>query len=175
MWVYKKNSDNSARYVLGEINQASKKPLVCIGVNPSTAEPDHLDNTLTSVRNHSRLNQFDSWIMFNLYPQRATDPNKLHRALDEKAHKKNLAHIKEILGTHSNVTVWAAWGGLIAKRPFLKKCLEGIVEVIKPHPVKWVCRGKLVADKHPHHPLYLKRDLPFQPFDIERYLEKIKE
>ena len=34
------------RYILGT---AGKKPLITIGINPSTAEPDNLDNTLKSV------------------------------------------------------------------------------------------------------------------------------
>jgi len=54
-WLYEKNSDNSARYILGE---AGKKPLVCIGINPSTTEPNNLDRTLTNVKRISELNGY---------------------------------------------------------------------------------------------------------------------
>lgn len=41
-WLYEHNDDNSARYVLGTVGE---NPLVCFGVNPSTAEPNALDAT----------------------------------------------------------------------------------------------------------------------------------
>ena len=60
------------RYVLGRVG---RRPLVCIGINPSTAQPGALDPTLKSVERLANANGFDSWIMFNVYPQRATNPN----------------------------------------------------------------------------------------------------
>lgn len=168
MWIYKNNDDNSVRFILGE---DGKSPLVCFGVNPSTAEPDKLDNTLRSVRNNSLRRNYDGWIMFNLYPQRATNPRKLHLELDKDIHRKNLAHIKNVFCSNPKLTVWAAWGGLIEKRPFLKECFKDIVKIIKPYKAQWVCRGNLVAKKHPHHPLYLRNDLAFRPFDVEGYLK----
>ncbi|MBI5150269.1 MAG: DUF1643 domain-containing protein [Candidatus Omnitrophica bacterium] len=115
MWIYKNNEDNSVRFILGE---DGKNPLVCFGVNPSTAEPDKLDNTLRSVRNNSLRRNYDGWIMLNLYPQRATNPRGLSLELDKNIHKKNLAHIKDVFCSNPKLTVWAAWGGLIEKRPF---------------------------------------------------------
>ena len=45
-WLYAPNFYSEYRYILGT---RGKNPLICIGVNPSTAEPDNLDNTLKSV------------------------------------------------------------------------------------------------------------------------------
>ena len=45
-WLYAPNFYSEYRYILGT---RGKNPLICIGINPSTAEPDHLDNTLKSV------------------------------------------------------------------------------------------------------------------------------
>jgi hypothetical protein len=45
-WLYENNEDNTVRYILGT---KGKKPLLCFGINPSTAEPEKLDNTLKSV------------------------------------------------------------------------------------------------------------------------------
>ena len=45
-----------------------RRPLVCIGINPSTAQPGALDPTLKSVERLANANGFDSWIMFNVYP-----------------------------------------------------------------------------------------------------------
>ena len=70
-WLYEKNRNNTARYILGE---TGKKPLVCVGINPSTAAPNNLDRTLTNVKRFSELNGYDGWLMLNVYPQRSTDP-----------------------------------------------------------------------------------------------------
>ena len=59
--------------------------LSALGVNPSTAEPDHLDNTLKSVERIALGNGYDSFIMFNVYPQRATRPQDMARERDEPA------------------------------------------------------------------------------------------
>ena len=34
----------------------------------------------------------------------------------------------------------------------------------------WVCAGRLSKAGHPHHPLYLRKDEAFRPFDIGGYL-----
>ena len=41
-WIYAPNFYSEYRYILGT---RGKNPLICIGINPSTAEPDNLDNT----------------------------------------------------------------------------------------------------------------------------------
>ena len=46
IWYYEPHTYQSYRYVLGRVG---KHPLVCIGINPSTAQPGALDPTLKSV------------------------------------------------------------------------------------------------------------------------------
>lgn len=92
-WKYKINEDNTYRFILGT---KGKNPLVVFGINPSTAEPNNLDRTLIQVRNRSIKYGFDSWIMFNIYPQRATDPNLLDLILNNEMHKTNLKEIKKL-------------------------------------------------------------------------------
>ena len=74
LWYYEPHTYQPYRYVLGRVG---RHPLVCIGINPSTAQPGALDPTLKSVERLANANDFDSWIMFNVYPQRATDPNDM--------------------------------------------------------------------------------------------------
>ena len=45
-WLYAPNFYSEYRYILGT---RGKNPLICIGINPSTAKPGDLDNTLKSV------------------------------------------------------------------------------------------------------------------------------
>ena len=165
-WIYEKNADNSCRYILGT---EGVKPLICFGINPSTAEPGKLDNTMKSVDRISKANGYDSWIMLNIYLQRATDPNHMCKERDLKMAKENLLHIERVLKC-GNVDIWAAWGTVINKRPYLFECLNEIVELSKEYSCRWHRAGKLTKHGHPHHPLYLKRSEELLPFDIDSYM-----
>ena len=87
-WLYAPNFYSEYRYILGTRGQ---RPLICIGVNPSTARPDALDNTLKSVERIALGNGYDSFLMFNVYAQRATDPNAMEKALNPLLHRENMA------------------------------------------------------------------------------------
>jgi hypothetical protein len=167
IWLYEKNRNNSARYILGE---KGKNPLVCIGINPSTAEPNNLDRTLTSVKRISILNGYEGWLMLNVYPQRSTNPNRLHEEMDEKLHSFNLNYISEYLSKFKDVDVWAAWGTLIHKRQYLIFALRNIVERLEGIGVRWVRIGNISKNGHPHHPLYLSHQSRIETFDIQGYL-----
>ena len=170
-WLYEKNRDNSARYILGE---SGERPLVCVGINPSTAVPNDLDRTLTNVRRFSEIHGYDGWLMLNVYPQRSTDPNGLHAELDVKLHALNCTYIADYLSKHKNVDVWAAWGTLIEKRSYLGGALRDIVDGLEGVDVRWVHIGNVSKQGHPHHPLYLSHQSAIQPFDIEAYLRGLK-
>lgn len=68
-WLYVPNTYSEYRYILGTRGQ---KPLICVGINPSTAAPDALDPTLQSAQRIALNNGYDSFLMFNVYAQRAT-------------------------------------------------------------------------------------------------------
>lgn len=171
-WIYETNCYNTARYVLGE---KGPNPLICIGVNPSTATPCHLDNTLRNVRNWSVRLNYEGWIMLNLYPQRATDPNGLHDTCDSFLHRTNLKWINRYIGSSyiHGFTIWAAWGTLIEKRSYLKDCLLAIATANKNFEHRWITIGQRSKDGHPHHPLYLSKKATPEDFDIIKYLKRI--
>lgn len=169
-WIYENEEDNRTRYVLGV---PGTRPLFCFGINASTATPSALDPTLQSVVRLSRGNEFDGWIMFNVYPQRATNPNDLHKELDVRIHKKNLEHIEAVLKDYERPVLWGAWGTLIGKRGYLKGCLLDILSLSEKYDCAWVRIGKLSRDGHPHHPLYLRQDEKYKEFAIENYIESL--
>ena len=74
-WIYD-HSEPKARYALG---RKGIRPFVCFGVNPSTATPARLDPTVASVARFTEDHGYDGWLMLNLYPQRATNPDKMHK------------------------------------------------------------------------------------------------
>ncbi|WP_370567037.1 DUF1643 domain-containing protein [Leucobacter sp. cx-169] len=55
--LYANTPDDSARFLLGTVGT---NPLVCMGVNPSTATPEKLDRTVTRVARYAELNDHDS-------------------------------------------------------------------------------------------------------------------
>ena len=173
-WLYVPDFYTEYRYILGTRGQ---NPLICIGVNPSTAAPDDLDNTLKSVSRIAEGNGFDSWIMFNVYAQRATRPEDMDRELNQTLHRANMAAFEYILQNVAKglrPAVWAAWGTIIEKRPYLPGCVRDMVALGRRHDARWLCAGKRSAKGHPHHPLYLRKDEKTVEFDVEQYLEGLQ-
>lgn len=165
-WLYIPDFYSEYRYILGT---SGKKPLITIGINPSTAEPDNLDNTLKSVERIALFNGFDSFIMFNVYAQRATSPDDMEWALNEDLHRENMRAFDYILSLSERPTVWAAWGTIIEKREYLWDCLQDMIAIGQAHGARWVKCGKTSAAGHPHHPLYLRADSPVEDFPVEQY------
>ena len=104
-WLYAPNFYCDYRYILGT---RGKNPLICIGINPSTAQPGDLDNTLKSVERIALGNGYDSFIMFNVYAQRATDPDTMERQCNQALHRENLEAFRYVLSISENPGVWAA-------------------------------------------------------------------
>ena len=167
-WLYAPNFYSEYRYILGT---RGENPLICIGINPSTARPDDLDNTLKSVERIALGNGFDSFLMFNVYAQRATDPDAMEKVCNTALHRENMEAFRYVLSISKNPTVWAAWGAIIEKRKYLPECVRDMVKIGQEYGATWVCAGAITKKGHPHHPLYLRKDEKIKPFDIESYLK----
>ena len=170
-WLYIPDFYSEYRYILGT---AGKHPLITIGINPSTAEPDNLDNTLKSVERIALANGFDSFIMFNVYAQRATRPDDMDKECNTALHEENMRAFRWVL-EHSGEApaVWAAWGAIIEKRGYLKDCVRDMAEIGTEFGAQWLSAGKRSVKGHPHHPLYLRKDTPVEPFDVAGYLQTL--
>ena len=167
-WLYAPNFYSEYRYILGT---RGKNPLICIGINPSTAEPDNLDNTLKSVERIALGNGFDSFIMFNVYAQRATSPDDMEKVYNPLLHKENLEAFRYVLSISEHPAIWAAWGAIIEKRKYLPECVRDMVAAGQEFGATWHCAGAITKKGHPHHPLYLRKDEKLKPFDISAYLD----
>ena len=145
-WLYIPDFYSEYRYILGT---SGSRPLITIGINPS-------------------------FIMFNVYAQRATDPDQMDKCFNEALHRENMLAFRYVLErSGENPVVWAAWGTIVEKRDYLKKCLQDMVSIGEEFNAKWVMAGKPSKKGHPHHPLYLKKDSIVEDFDMEGYLSKI--
>ena len=173
-WLYVPDFYTEYRYILGT---RGSNPLICIGINPSTAAPDDLDNTLKSVSRIAAGNGYDSWIMFNVYAQRATRPDDMDRELNEGLHRENMRAFAYILSQVAAggyaPAIWAAWGAIIEKRPYLPDCVRDMVGLGERWGARWLCAGNCSKRGHPHHPLYLRKDEITKDFDIEGYLRAL--
>lgn len=169
-WIYAPNFYSEYRYILGT---RGSNPLICVGINPSTARPDALDNTLKSVERIAFGNGYDSFLMFNVYAQRATSPNDMEKTCNPLLHKENLEAFRYVLSLSSQPAVWAAWGAVIEKRSYLSACLRDMLQAGKECGTNWYCAGAITKKGHPHHPLYLRKDEVLRPFDMDAYLEKL--
>jgi hypothetical protein len=165
-WLYAPNFYSEYRYILGTRGQ---NPLICIGINPSTAQPGALDNTLKSVERIALGNGFDSFIMFNVYAQRATRPDDMERSCNLCLHRENMEAFRYVLSISDKPTVWAAWGAIIEKRSYLMDCLKDMVSIGLEYEASWQCAGAISKKGHPHHPLYLRKDEKLRLFDTEAY------
>ena len=145
LWYYEPHTYQPYRYVLGRVG---RRPLV-----------ERLANA----------NGFDSWIMFNVYPQRATNPNDMDKTPDRALCDENLRWLQAVLA-QTEPTMWAAWGTLIEKRDYLPGLMREMVALTREKNIPWVTFGPRSKKGHPHHPLYLRKDSTPEPFDVENYL-----
>lgn len=168
-WLFVPNYYCDYRYILGT---AGDHPLICVGINPSTAAPNALDNTLKSVERIALGNGYDSFIMFNVYAQRATRPDDMEVNCNDFLHQENMAAFRWALEqTKSGApAVWAAWGAIIEKRPYLSDCLSNMIQIGNELGAHWYSAGPFSKKGHPHHPLYLRKDSHLEPFDVFTYL-----
>ena len=166
-WLYAPNFYSEYRYILGT---RGKNPLICVGINPSTARPDALDNTLKSVERIALGNGFDSFIMFNVYAQRATSPDDMEKICNPALHRENLEAFRYVLSISDKPAVWAAWGAIIEKRRYLPDCVRDMLQAGEEFGAQWYCAGAITKKGHPHHPLYLRKDEKLKPFDVQTYL-----
>lgn len=171
-WLYVPSFYDEYRYVLGT---RGKHPVICVGINPSTARPDDLDPTLKSAQRIAHANGYDSFLMFNVYAQRATRPDDMERARNDWLHGENMKAFRYLLSlSGEHPAVWAAWGSIIEKRPYLLDCVRDMLDISRAYGAVWYHAGPLSAKGHPHHPLYLRSDTPLAPFDTETYIRKGK-
>ena len=168
-WLYipsfNANADHSKapRYVLGTRGQ---NPLIFICKNPSTAVPNDLDQTLTCISNYiKQQTTYDSWIVLNLYPYRATDPTNLPKEMDNRLHQSNLAAIEFVLSQFDHPHICVAWG-VITDRKYFIQCIRDIIDRAEAFQPTYFCI-KETEDGHPHHPLYTHIEL--NPFDMNEY------
>lgn len=168
--------DNSIKRFLLGVSGAN--PLICFGINPSTATEKFADKTLHMVEQIAKRNGYDGWIMLNIYPLRSTDPNGLPEKIDVALHSENIKYITELL-RERELTLWAGWGKPIMIRPYLLECLRDIHAISTRNNCRWVAFGKYenglanctTVDNHPRHPSRLPLAAISKEYDVTHYFK----
>ena len=160
--IYLNSSDNKYRYALGT---KGANTLYCIGINPSTATPQKDDPAIKRVKKTAEKMGFDSFLMLNIYPQRATNPNNMEDEINQKEHKQSLLAFELI---KDGASVWAAWGDSIHIRPYLKNCLNDIIDLLQRKNINYVKMGELTKRGNPRYPLFVKYQ-PFSEYKINHF------
>jgi hypothetical protein len=185
VWLYEESQytnpaggTGTARYILGT---EGTNPLLVFGINPSTATPGNLDNTVERVAAITPRLGHDSWIMLNVYPQRATNPDDVDASLVQQIHDKNVEVIAGVIKDAGQDVchIIAAWGDIIAKRGYLTGCLRDIaraITAVRGKQIIWHSFGETEKLHNPRHPLYVKADDMVQAFqqtfDLGAYLTR---
>ena len=157
-WLYYPNIDVGYRYILGT---RGNRPIIVIGLNPSTATPERPDPTIKRVMAIAKRNGYDSFIMLNLYAQRATQPEDLDEDCNCVLHTENLKALRWALAytkkqyPNDVVPVWCAWGNLVERRRYLARCWNDMLDVLHAEQNELLCISITKAG-HPIHPLYQK-------------------
>ena len=161
--IYHSEHDDQWRYTLGTIGN---HPLITVGLNPSTATQEKLDNTVTKVEKVARQCGFDSFIMLNLYPVRATDPKDLSPKADPMAYERNLEEIEKVVAQYPSPTLWAAWGESVMDRPYLLRARDALYERLAQYQPQWRRFGDLTVTGHPRHASRLNYAWTLEPYEL---------
>jgi len=92
--IYECNNHDSSRFLLGK---KGSKPLIIIGLNPSTANQVKSDVTVAKVETVCLNNGYNGFVMANLYPVRSTNPRDLPERCDESLFNENIEHIIKVI------------------------------------------------------------------------------
>lgn len=138
----------SHRFVLGK---KGKNPLVAICMNPSAAQETSSDRTINKIIKVSRELGMEGWMVFNIYPERATDANSMD-AFKQDLSDENIREVRNYLVENKINEVWGAWGDdknlvtLINGKQQMKSMLS-------KNGVRVYYFGTLTKMGNPRHPL----------------------
>jgi hypothetical protein len=160
--IYSHSKDNLWRFTLGK---SGRRPLLTIGLNPSTATSEKSDTTVAKVERVSKRQGFDGFIMLNLYPLRATDYTALPKRVNQEAFDANLAHIEAIVKVVADPVLWAAWGDPVECLPYFGDARDELLSRLVSYSARWVRYGAPTAKGNPRHPSRVSYTWSFAPYD----------
>lgn len=162
---------NRYRYRLDRrYTESPKRILNAIMLNPSTADANSDDPTVSRCQVRARAWGFDALIVTNIFAWRATDPSELYsktlrwRLRDDLMHfpvgSENDHHIRA--AAEESDMILCAWGnhGKLDNR---SSVVRGILRSVATDRLHYL---KMTGENEPSHPLYLDYSLPPIPWTL---------
>lgn len=146
----------SYRYRLWRTWDAAKPPLVFCMLNPSTADAEADDPTVSRCKERARRMGAGGLVVVNLFALRSTDPKALYQHADPVGPDNDSA----ILDAASQGDLVCAWGNHGKLYGRAAKVLALLRAAGLP-----ALALRVSKEGHPSHPLYLPYELQPQPFE----------
>jgi hypothetical protein len=135
------------RYALGRTWDFDRKPVLFVGLNPSTADEELDDPTIRRCIGFARDWGYGGVLMGNLFAFRATDPSEMKRAVDPVGERGD-HWLRQLTGMAGLVV--ASWGAHGEHRGRAQAIIDsGVLG-------SFTVLG-LTKDGHPRHPLYMPK------------------
>ena len=154
----------SYRYLLRRIWDDSLPPLVAGLLNPSTADAETDDATITRLVRRARHIGCGSVVVWNLCAFRSTEP-KLLAHVPDSVGPQNLywvsSAIRDAISRKGSIMV--GWGSHNVPSGILRQ-VRGLIETSN---ASLLCLG-VTKTGHPRHPLYISYETKFQPWDFTK-------
>lgn len=163
------------RYWLSRHWEPSCESVVWVLLNPSIADGEREDPTLSRVINFSKAWGYGGLVVVNLFAYVATDPLDLLLPGREIVGPRTDDYLhNELARGHATILAWGARGGHYPAR------VDEVLELVRAGDESRVrlrdqmrrgksggvqCLGTTAAG-HPKHPLYLKAATHLRPFEI---------
>ena len=144
--------DRKYRYQLWRVWDTTKKPILFIMLNPSTADERVLDPTVRRCLGYAMRWGYGQMDICNLFALRSTNPMELYRSEDPVG-VDNDEHI--LVAAKSCDKIIAAWGNHGGYNDRSVDVLNLLTDPID-YPVYALA---ITKDNQPVHPLYQKGDL----------------
>ena len=173
-------NDNEKRFVIGK---KGNRNLLCIGLNPNTANEIKLDATSENFERIAKDNGFDGWFLVNLYPTRNPKGKNLNNIVDDKLFWENINQIDAITSSKELKfsDVLLGWGDDINEKVYFKHSIYQIYDRLKKHNLDYYSY-RINQSGNPSHPSpmvintrYKSTDkLTITEFDFESYASNLK-
>lgn len=157
--VFSQDQLQQYRYALTRQWDPDRPWMAYVMLNPSTADADVTDPTITRCRNRARQLGAGGLVVLNLFAVRATQPADM-RAHPDPVGPANDQVITEYV-TRLRPTVVAAWGGdvMVTRAGRDRTVLDLLASAnTVVHRI-----GPATKHGHPGHPLYLPGSLSLEP------------
>lgn len=131
-------------------------PRLCyIMLNPSTADAEQDDPTITRCIQRAKHLNFGSITVVNLFAWRATDPLELWNVPDPIGPDNDATICQVVMNSERVICGWGIQGAMMQRDTTIRKLLRDAG--VQPYALR------LTKGGHPAHPLYLPYSLQPEP------------